>query len=248
MPFREFGGFSRYERFDYMRNRGTGKGLAHRQRLGRIANRIDEARAAGTSGPTIHLGGETSSPLALPAPTETPKYDSAAISKRAKARHKLNVSKRGSSNRRAILMGSSVTDPSPTLRQKFTRQFKKEFNSGTKKAKVGRAAGKAMGWLGRRGVGLGKLGVKAYRATPKTFKVGGAIVGAAAMLGISMLKGAMDQSQEIVYERYMQDAATSKNMLNNTRLGLASGTSRMQNYGSTMGLTNALSRTRHGRY
>jgi hypothetical protein len=80
------------------------------------------------------------------------------------------------------------------------------------------------------------------------FKAGAIGVGAVAMLGVSILKGAMNQSRDIVYDRYMQDQSMSKNLLNSTRLGLASGTSRMQNYGSTTGLSNALSKSRHGTY
>ncbi len=97
-------------------------------------------------------------------------------------------------------------------------------------------------------------GAKALRRTVKSIPgpvrkaglAGGLIAGATAMLGLAVMKGAMNQSREIVYERYMQDQAVGKNILNNTRMGLAAGTSRMQNMGSTIGLSNALSRTRHG--
>jgi len=105
---------------------------------------------------------------------------------------------------------------------------------------------------------LGKLllgGVKSTRRTIKSIpspikKVGGAlglVAGATAILGITMMKGAMNQARDIVYERYMQDQAVSKNILNSSRMGLSAGTSRMQNMGATVGLSNALSRTRHGR-
>ena len=88
------------------------------------------------------------------------------------------------------------------------------------------------------------------KALPAPIKKAGlfgtVLLGATAMFGIGMMKGAMNQSRDIVYERYMQDQAVGKNMLNNTRLGLSAGTSRMQTYGHTTGLSNSLSRTRHG--
>lgn len=137
-----------------------------------------------------------------------------------------------------------------SITNRFLKQTKREFGPRTTpykavSAMIGGAA-KGTKMLGKGLLGGAKLGARAYRSTPRPVKVGGMIAGAVAMLGVSMLKGALNQSREIVYERYMQDAAVSKNMLNNTRLGLASGTSRMQNYGSTMGLSNAMSRTRHG--
>ena len=83
-------------------------------------------------------------------------------------------------------------------------------------------------------------------AIKRTGLFGTVLLGATAMLGLGMMKGAMNQSRDIVYERYMQDQAVGKNMLNNTRLGVSAGTSRMQSYGHTTGLSNSLSRTRHG--
>lgn len=74
----------------------------------------------------------------------------------------------------------------------------------------------------------------------------GLAVGAIAMFGAAVMKGGMNQSREIVMDRYMQDQAAGKQMLNQTRVGLSAGTSRMNAMGSTMGLSNSLSRTRHG--
>jgi hypothetical protein len=103
---------------------------------------------------------------------------------------------------------------------------------------------KGVAWSGPR-----KL-KKLASALPTTIKRAGlfgtVLLGATAMFGIGMMKGAMNQSRDIVYERYMQDQAIGKNMLNNTRLGVSAGTSRMQTYGHTTGLSNSLSRTRHG--
>lgn len=103
----------------------------------------------------------------------------------------------------------------------------------------------------------GKLlgGAKAFRrgikSIPKPIRkfgtIGGIALGLTAMLGVSVLKGAMNQGKQIAYDRYMEDAAQSKNVLATTRLGNASGTNRMLGYGGTVGLSNSLSRTRHGR-
>lgn len=97
-----------------------------------------------------------------------------------------------------------------------------------------------------------KFGRRGIKAIPKPIRkmglVGGIALGVTAMLGASVLKGAMNQGRQIAYERYMEDAATSKNVLSSTRLGNASGTNRMLGYGGTVGLANSLSRTRHGRY
>jgi hypothetical protein len=66
------------------------------------------------------------------------------------------------------------------------------------------------------------------------------------MFGIGMMRGAINRGREIVFDRYMQDQRYSRNMLTNSRLGLASGTGKMMMGGSTMGLSNALSARRHG--
>lgn len=133
----------------------------------------------------------------------------------------------------------------------FTKNLKSEWGPDTKKVRYGKAFGGKVAaggkTLGSSLLGLAKKGVHAYRKTPRLLKGGGLAAGAVAMLGIGILKGAFNESNEIAYERYMEDMYTTKDILNTSRLGLASGTSRMQNYGSTMGLSNALSRTRHGR-
>ena len=96
-----------------------------------------------------------------------------------------------------------------------------------------------------------KIASSAYKKVsrmPGPLKVGGLAVGAIAMMGIGMMRGAMDQSRNIVHERYLQDMTYSRSMINQSRVGLAHGTSQMLNRGGTQGLSNALSRTRHGRY
>lgn len=97
---------------------------------------------------------------------------------------------------------------------------------------------------------IGKLArtqVKVPKWMKKTGGIGGLVVGATAMLGVGILKGMIGQSKDIVYNRYMQDSQYSRNMLYNSRVGLASGTSSMLNRGGTQGLSLALSQTRHGR-
>jgi len=84
---------------------------------------------------------------------------------------------------------------------------------------------------------LGKI------ATRATFALG--TVG---MMGVGVMNGGMSSAKEIVHERYMQDYTYSKSMLHNSRVGLASGTSRMLDRAGTQGLTGALHKTRHGRY
>lgn len=81
-------------------------------------------------------------------------------------------------------------------------------------------------------------------------KFGGAVglaVGALAMLSVGVMRGANNTGKEMVFERYMEDQRYSRSMLMNSRVGLASGTGRMQRYGSTEGLAGALHKNRHGR-
>jgi hypothetical protein len=114
---------------------------------------------------------------------------------------------------------------------------------------------KGAGIAAKKTVGGGFKGAMAFRrgikSIPKPIRkmglVGGIALGVTAMLGVSVLKGAMNQGRQIAYDRYMEDAAQSKNVLASTRLGNASGTNRMLGYGGTVGLANSLSRTRHGR-
>lgn len=101
-------------------------------------------------------------------------------------------------------------------------------------------------------IGAAKASRRMYKSIPKPVRkmglVGGLALGATAMLGVSVLKGAMDTGKQIAYQRYMQDQAISRDVLTSTRLGNSSGTNRMLGYGGTVGLSNALSATRHGRY
>jgi len=91
------------------------------------------------------------------------------------------------------------------------------------------------GWLAKQGYRLGT-------STPAL------ALGAVSMMGLSVMKGGMNQAKDIVHERYMQDYTYSTSMLHNSRVGLTSGTNRMLNRAATQGLSNALHKTRHGRY
>jgi hypothetical protein len=79
-------------------------------------------------------------------------------------------------------------------------------------------------------------------------------LGAVGMLNISIMKSLQKQSIGM-FERYMKDGAAGKQILNASRIGLAkAGRSRFTHavLGAgiglgTVGLANALSRTRHGR-
>jgi hypothetical protein len=75
--------------------------------------------------------------------------------------------------------------------------------------------------------------------------MGGVLVGTVAMAGISFMNGAMNQANDIMMERYMRDARYSNRLLTATSLGQASGNSPLS-LGNHVGLSLALSKTRHG--
>lgn len=93
--------------------------------------------------------------------------------------------------------------------------------------------------------GGAKLGGAAMRKVGVPTLLG---VGALGMVGVGMMRGAMNQGRDIVFDRYMQDQRYSRNILTNSRLGRSAGTRNMNRYGSTQGLSQALSASRHGRY
>lgn len=92
----------------------------------------------------------------------------------------------------------------------------------------------------------------ARRAIPgpvRKLGVTGMFVGAAAaMVGVGMMRGAMNAAQDIMSERYLQDQRKSRNILMQTRVGYSHGSARMDKYGQTNGLAQALHQGRHGRY
>lgn len=71
-------------------------------------------------------------------------------------------------------------------------------------------------------------------------------VGAAGMLTVGVMNGINNASKDIVLERYLADQRFARDMLLQSRVGLSMGTNQMNRFGSTMGLSNSLSRTRHG--
>lgn len=110
---------------------------------------------------------------------------------------------------------------------------------GVSQSKVGKAVGTGIS-LGGKAVKktvFSKLGVRGMIA-----------MGAAAMVGVGMMRGAMNAAQDIVAERYLQDQRMSRNVLMNTRVGYSMGAAEMNKYGQTNGLAQALHNGRHGRY
>ena len=146
---------------------------------------------------------------------------------------------------------NEVRDPA-IKRMKFTNDLGKRIGGGIK-------AG--AGWIGNklRTKRLGRVGQKVRRSQAKvnnslsrhvkwgrrTAVMGGLAVGTTAMVGIGVMKGMMNQAREYTYDRYTQDYTYSKNMLSNSRLTRTMG-SRMIDHNSTMGLSNSLSKIRHG--
>jgi hypothetical protein len=72
-------------------------------------------------------------------------------------------------------------------------------------------------------------------------------VGAIAMIGLGVIKGMGNASREIVAQRQMQDQRYARNITMMSRLGYTTGTSSMNRYNHTVGLSQALSANRHGR-
>jgi len=73
----------------------------------------------------------------------------------------------------------------------------------------------------------------------------GAIVGAAGMVGVSMMNGMMSRAQDIAADRYMRDSRYSSRLLAQTNLGQSSGQSTM-NIGNHAGLSLSMYKGRHG--
>lgn len=88
------------------------------------------------------------------------------------------------------------------------------------------------------------------RVIPKAIRKGGGMLGKVGMgivagVNFSVMKMA-NMRTGAVLTRFMQDAAVGKNMLNNTRIGLARGTSRLS-LGADGGVSLNLSKLRHRR-
>jgi len=85
-----------------------------------------------------------------------------------------------------------------------------------------------------------------YKAAKATLPFATVALGGLSMLSVGMMRGATSQARDILYQRYMQDARYSRNMLTNaTRTGAGLGY-RFDKYNSVAGLSNAMSARRHG--
>jgi hypothetical protein len=129
-----------------------------------------------------------------------------------------------------ILIGANMVGSTPAA---------KKLGQGVRavaRHKATRWTGKATLWAGGRSFAVGKA-----LAMPSLITVG-----AVGMLGVSVMNGANNAAKDIIFERYMADQRFARDMLLQSRLGTAIGTARMNKYGSTVGLSNSLSRTRHG--
>jgi predicted ribonuclease toxin of YeeF-YezG toxin-antitoxin module len=71
-------------------------------------------------------------------------------------------------------------------------------------------------------------------------------VGAVGMMSVGIMNGMNNAAKDIVLQRYMTDQRFARDILLQSRVGMSMGSNRMNQSGSTIGLSNALSRTRHG--
>ena len=105
---------------------------------------------------------------------------------------------------------------------------------------------------------IDRVGVEVYDSGQRNASVGARIMakggmfgalaaGGIAMLGIGLMRGAMNAASEVVTQRQIQDQRYARNITMMSRLGYSSGTSQMNRFRHTAGLTQALSANRHGR-
>lgn len=109
-------------------------------------------------------------------------------------------------------------------------------------SKIGRTVKKASNFSGK---AMGKVFNPKVRGI---LGVGGLLTAGAAMVGVGLMRGAINGAQDIVAERYMQDQRFARNIVMNTRVGRAASNARSNRYGHLDGLSQALSAGRHGRY
>lgn len=103
---------------------------------------------------------------------------------------------------------------------------------------VGMGAGHTSSKLGA------TIGRKITNLTTRNY-AGQILVGSTAMASVAIMNGAMNQAQDIMYNRYMNDARYSSRLMSRTRIGQASGNSSLSP-SSTAGLSLAMSKVRHG--
>lgn len=106
--------------------------------------------------------------------------------------------------------------------------------------RIGRYAGRPLG----KALGMSLRGVGA--AAKFSFPIGLA-VGALAMVGVGFMKGVNNASREIIAQRQIQDQRYARNITMMSRLGYTVGTSTMNRYNHTIGLSQSLNANRHGR-
>ena len=141
----------------------------------------------------------------------------------------LKKAKSGYSNAKSAYSGSKLQKMIQTANTKVvTPAGRKLFNAGSAGIKT-----------------TASMGKKVFANRGKILGGGLFLAGAAAMAGVAMMNGAMNQAQDIMYERYMRDARYSSRLLSNSNVGIASGNSTL-NTGNHVGLSLALSKRRHG--
>lgn len=96
------------------------------------------------------------------------------------------------------------------------------------------------------GRGINKFARTGARLLGPTAGASAIAAGAVGMLSLSIMNGANNAAKDIILERYMADQRFTRDILLQSRVGTAMGTDRMNRYGGTIGLSNSLSRTRHG--
>jgi hypothetical protein len=124
---------------------------------------------------------------------------------------------------------TSIRNISPTL---------KDLRTKVTKSPLAKGLGGATRFIGDRvnrysTAGRAARGVLNRMAKMKTGKLGMAglvAVGFTAITSMGVAKGLMNGARERVVDRYMQDQRYSRNMLHNSRVGLASGTNRMNRW------------------
>ncbi len=141
--------------------------------------------------------------------------------------------------------------------KKATTAARYTFTASNLKQDYGYRAVRAIA-KSKAGKALGAIGKFAAYTAPKAAArtivgagraigpVGLLSVGAVAMIGVGIMRGMNNAAKDYVLERYMADQRFARDILLQSRVGVSMGTNKMNRMGSTMGLSNALSRTRHG--
>lgn len=181
------------------------------------------------------------SQLALPAPEQVTKVNS-PFSKTSKGvtrtvHRMMNDTVTGKLLKKATVGGGGPRSHGGLLGATTSARLRMKSIS---QSKVGRAIG--------RGISLGGKTIK-KTAFSKLGVRGMMVGGMAAMVGVGLMRGAMNAANDIVSERYLQDQRMSRNVLMDTRVGYSKmGAAQGNKYGQINGLAQALHNGRHGRY